>query len=198
MLFAEDEKVVEALAGQGLGPALCERIQVGRARRQHVQDMVLGLEDFLELRRVLAVPVVDQVDGLATSVLQVHVEVPCLLRHPRAARAGRDPGDVHMARRDVDVEENEAVHEARLGKNSARYEVAGPEGLGVTLYELGPGIPGSLWARVEAILHQDVLHRAVADITSGRMGCLGEEEDEWPGWICGYGRILRKSLAGWT
>src|SRR6266508_2902117 len=140
--FTGDEHPVGAFAADGADPALSVRVRAGRPRRgvEHV-DALAGEH---------------RIERGGASV-EVHQQIPCLLGDPGTGRVGGDPGDVDLARADLDEEQHVDPFKEH-GVDGE--EVAGQDRVRLRGEELFPGGPGTAWCRVDASPVEDIPHRA--------------------------------------
>src|SRR6266542_4407224 len=104
--FTGDEHPVGAFAADGADPALSVRVRAGRPRRgvEHV-DALAG-EHRIERGGEFVVAVAEQEPQPGRASVEVHQQIPCLLGDPGTGRVGGDPGDVDLARADLDEEQH--------------------------------------------------------------------------------------------
>ena len=92
MASAEDEQVVQQLSPSGADEPFGDRVRP-RGPIGQFQDLhALGAEDLIEAGGELAVAITEQEVGPERPVLELPGQVPSLLGHPLAGRAGRDAG----------------------------------------------------------------------------------------------------------
>ena len=80
----EDEQPVEALATDAADPALHVRVRVRRPNWGSDDPDALITEERVEPVGELRIPIMDREPGLLTAVVEIHAEVPSLLKHPRS------------------------------------------------------------------------------------------------------------------
>src|SRR6266540_1786231 len=155
--FTGDEHPVGAFAADGADPALSVRVRAGRPRRgvEHV-DALAG-EHRIERGGEFVVAVAEQEPQPGRASVEVHQQIPCLLGDPGTGRVGGDPGDVDLARADLDEEQHVDPFKEH-GVDGE--EVAGQDRVRLRGEELFPGGPGTAWCRVDASPVEDIPHRA--------------------------------------
>jgi hypothetical protein len=119
-------------------------------------------EDRVERCSELPGPVADQEPEVRGPVIEVHQEIPDLLRAPRRARVGGDPQDVHVAAADL---HHEQAVQALEGHRAVHVkEVDGQHRRGLRVQELPPariGAPGR--SRRDPQRPEDPADRGCAD-----------------------------------
>jgi len=93
----EDQYSVEQLAADGADPSFGDRVRAGRAHRCAQDADAFAGEHGIKDVGELGIPVPDQELQRCHAFAEVHQQIPCLLSHPRSARAGRDSQKMHAA-----------------------------------------------------------------------------------------------------
>src|SRR3954469_9147838 len=89
--FTDDKHPIGALAANGAHPALRERVRTRRSRRGLDHVDALGREHRVEDGREFAIPVAEQKPQPGRATIQVHEQVPRLLRDPGPGRMRGHP-----------------------------------------------------------------------------------------------------------
>src|SRR5215212_2968800 len=122
---AEDQQPVEALTADAADPALGMGARLRRPYRRFDDVDAFGAEDLVGLAAELAVSITDQELRADALVVELHQQVACLLGHPAAVRASRDPGEVDASGRELDEEQDvEAFEEERFDGEEVAFEDA--------------------------------------------------------------------------
>jgi hypothetical protein len=118
-------------------PTKCSTIAFARGARRCLDDLdVDGGEHSVEGGGELAVAVTDEEPEASVGVVEVHEQVAGQLREPGSGWMSGDAEDVHAAGGVLDDEERvEPVQRDRVEVE----QVAGHDGLGLRVEELGPG-----------------------------------------------------------
>src|SRR5664280_1287135 len=117
MSTTEDEHPVEALSAYGADEALGEGVGLRSSDRGTDDPDALGLEDLVEARGELGVPVMDQELDWMDPIFQHHGQVPRLLDNPGAGRMSGDSGHMYPSSIELDEEQHvEALQQHRVDR----------------------------------------------------------------------------------
>ena len=153
---AENEQPVQALTPDAADPALDVRVGVRRPHGRRDDRRPLAVEDGVEGAAELRVTVVDQEARPATTIIKIHQQVACLLRHPATVGVACSSDVLDSAAADAD--EHEHVHTAQQDGVHGE-EVTGKRRRGVLAQERAPVQPVPLGCRRNPGRSEDVAHQ---------------------------------------
>jgi hypothetical protein len=163
MVLAEDHEVVECFGFDALHKPFCDRVQIRLPRANTDNLDTLVLENISEEGTELGVEIMDQEARFVGIRIKLQTHVLGLLSYPGRIGIGAHPSDMNAASSVVDKEEHMDVDQPFAGPDFLGEEIAGPEGINVTVDELIPGGMSTFRTWIQACFIEDVTHGRTAD-----------------------------------
>lgn len=136
MLAVEDQEPIQALRANRPYEPFPDTVRLRRAKRRANDLDPIALENAVKTLDELLIPIANQEAERFLALRQRPGQLPSLLRHPRPARVGRAPREMHATSAELDEEEHvEPLQPDRLyGK-----EIDGKQAVPMRSDELAPG-----------------------------------------------------------